>query len=85
MALGETHNPAADCRSPVLPQAVHPCAHEVIHHVVRRRHATEDLADQGLLLLDRDLLEACGKGPAEVGGGDERRAAEREARDSAAP
>jgi hypothetical protein len=43
----------------VLPETMQPSAHKVIHHIVARSHVAEHLANKRLLLLPRDLLEAC--------------------------
>jgi hypothetical protein len=42
----------------VLPGAVQPARHEIVHQVVAVRHAAKHIVDARLLVLERQALEA---------------------------
>ena len=42
----------------ILPGAVQPARHEIVHQVVAARHAVKNVVDQRLLVLERHAPEA---------------------------
>lgn len=50
---------ASTLPSPVFPDTMHACTHEVVHDIIAGRYTAEDPSYQGLLLRSRNRLISC--------------------------